>query len=227
VKEYERAVIFRLGRNSKGGAKGPGLFFILPCIDTIQRIDLRTVTFDINPQEILTKDSVTVTVDGVVYFRIFDPVASVNNVENARFSTQLLAATSLRNNLGTKTLQQILSDKEEIALHMKESLDSATDAWGVKVERVELKDVRLPQQMQRAMATEAEATREARAKVVAAQGEQNASLALKGAADTIAQSPIALQLRYLQTLTTIAAERNSTIIFPIPMELLGKLQNKF
>jgi erythrocyte band 7 integral membrane protein len=138
----------------------------------------------------------------------------------------LLAATSLRNILGIKSLQEILTDKDHISQHMQQILDSATDEWGVKVERVELKDVRLPQQMQRAMATEAEATREARAKVVAAQGEQNASLALKEAADTIAKSPIALQLRYLQTLTHIAAERNSTIVFPIPMELLGKFQSK-
>jgi erythrocyte band 7 integral membrane protein len=226
VKEYERAVIFRLGRSLLGGAKGPGLFFILPCIDNIITIDLRTITFDVAPQEILTKDSVTITVDAVVYFRIFNPIVSVTNVENAQYSTRLLAATTLRNILGTKTLQEILQDRESIAHRMQEILDNATDVWGVKVERVEVKDVRLPVQMQRVMATEAEATREARAKVVAAEGEQRASVALAKAAHTINESPIALQLRYLQTLTHIAAEKNSTIIFPIPIELLRSLSSK-
>lgn len=222
VKEYERAVILRLGRNVAGGAKGPGLFFILPCIDTIIVIDLRTITFDVAPQQILTKDSLSVMVDAVVYFKTFDPVLSVINVENAPRSTQLLAATTLRNILGMKTLQEILQDKEIIARDMQQSIDVATDPWGIKVERVELKDVKLPQNMQRAMAAEAEASREARAKVIAAQGEQKASEALKDAANVISQSPIALQLRYLQTLTTISAEKNSTIIFPIPMEMMQK-----
>jgi len=226
VQEYQRAVIFRLGRILSGGAKGPGLFFIVPCIDNITTVDLRTITFDVPPQEILTKDSVTVNVDAVVYFRIFDPVASVINVENANYSTRLLAATTLRNILGTKTLQDVLQDRESVAHHMQEILDEATDCWGVKVERVEVKDVRLPVQMQRSMATEAEATREARAKVVAAEGEQKASVALKEAADIIIQSPMALQLRYMQTLTSIASEKNSTIIFPIPIELLRFLPNR-
>lgn len=226
IKEYERAVIFRLGRNVSGGAKGPGLFWIVPCVDTITVIDLRTITFDVPPQEILTKDSVTVTVDAVVYIKIFDPVQSVNKVANATYSTRLLAATTLRNMLGTKTLQEILQDKEHIARSMQESLDTATDDWGVKVERVEVKDVRLPQQMQRAMATEAEAAREARAKVIAAEGEQKASQALKQAADVISKSPVALQLRYLQTLTHIAAEKNSTIIFPLPIEMMQSWTNK-
>jgi len=226
VKEYERAVILRLGRKLPGGAKGPGLFFILACIDDIVRVDLRTVTFDIAPQEILTKDSVTVTVDGVVYFRVFNPVVSVLNVENARWSTQLLAATTLRNILGTRTLQEILREKDSISHQMQTMLDEATDAWGIKVERVELKDVRLPANMQRAMATEAEATREARAKVIAAEGEQKASIALKDASDVISQSPVALQLRYLQTLTTVSAEKNSTIIFPVPIEMMSQFANK-
>ncbi|CAF0820442.1 unnamed protein product [Brachionus calyciflorus] len=221
VREFERAVILRLGRISPGGAKGPGLFFILPCIDQIVTIDLRTITFDVPPQEILTKDSVTITVDAVCYFRIFNPTISVTNVENAQFSTRLLAAATLRNILGTRTLQEILQDKEMISQQMQEMLDNATDSWGIKVERVEVKDVRLPVQMQRAMATEAESSREARAKVIAAEGEQKASIALKQAADTINQSPVALQLRYLQTLTNISAEKNSTIIFPIPIEMLN------
>lgn len=220
IKEYERAVIFRLGRCIAKEPKGPGLFFILPCTDSIVVIDLRTVTFDVPPQEILTKDSVTVTVDAVVYFRTFAPILSVLNVSNAQYSTRLLAATTLRNILGTKTLQEILQDREQIAHRIQEFLDVATDQWGVKVERVEVKDVRLPTNMQRAMATEAEATREARAKVIAAEGEQKASVALRDAAEVINQSPVALQLRYLQTLTHISAEKNSTIIFPIPLEML-------
>lgn len=226
VAEYERAVILRLGRKLPGGAKGPGLFFILPCIDDIIKVDLRTVTFDIAPQEILTKDSVTVTVDGVIYYRIFNPVVSVITVENARYSTMLLAATSLRNILGQRTLQEILREKDTISSQMQEVLDVATDPWGIKVERVELKDVRLPANMQRAMATEAEATREARAKVISAEGEQKASVALKEAADVISQSPVALQLRYLQTLTNVAAEKNSTIIFPIPIEMMSHFNKR-
>ncbi|CAM4825327.1 unnamed protein product [Rotaria magnacalcarata] len=220
VQEYERAVIMRLGRILSGGAKGPGLFFVLPCVDTIMKVDLRTVTFDVPPQEILTRDSVTVSVDAVVYFRIFNPIISVTNVENSRYSTQLLAATTLRNILGTKTLQEILSDRENISHSMQAHLDEGTDPWGVKVERVEIKDVRLPVSMQRSMAAEAEAAREARAKIIAAEGEQKASRSLKEAADVINESPIALQLRYLQTLTHISAEKNSTIVFPIPIELL-------
>lgn len=226
VQEYERAVIFRLGRNLGGGCKGPGLFFILPCIDDCVTIDLRTITIDVPPQEIITKDSVTVNVDAVLYYRIADPVISVNSVVDAKYSSKLLAATSLRTILGTKSLQEILTDKESIASHLQVLLDDATDAWGVKVERVELKDVSLPMEMQRSMATEAEAARDARAKVVAAEGEQRASQALRNAADVIAENPCALQLRYLQTLSSISAEKNSTIIFPIPIELLQKLGSK-
>ncbi|CAF3681005.1 unnamed protein product [Rotaria sp. Silwood1] len=226
IQEYERAVIMRLGRILPGGAKGPGLFFILPCVDTIMKVDLRTVTFDVPPQEILTRDSVTVSVDAVVYFRIFNPIISVTNVENSRYSTQLLAATTLRNILGTKTLQEILSDRENISHSMQVHLDEGTDPWGVKVERVEMKDVRLPVSMQRSMAAEAEAAREARAKIIAAEGEQKASRSLKEAADVINESPIALQLRYLQTLTHIAAEKNSTIVFPIPIELMRLMKTR-
>jgi len=222
VAEYERAVIFRLGRLT--GAKGPGLFFILPCIDDLINVDLRTVCFDIPPQEVLTKDSVTIAVDAVVYYKVFDPVASVGNVENASHSTKLLAQTTLRNQLGTKTLAGILTDREELSDNMQKILDVATDPWGIKVERVEIKDVRLPPQLQRAMAAEAEATREAQAKVIAAEGEMNASKALKEASDVINQSPGALQLRYLQTLTAISAEKNSTIVFPLPIDLLGGIK---
>ncbi|KTG46888.1 hypothetical protein cypCar_00004109 [Cyprinus carpio] len=191
VKEYERAIIFRLGRILRGGAKGPGLFFILPCTDSFINVDMRTITFDIPPQEVLTKDSVTVSVDGVVYYRVQNATLAVANITNADAATRLLAQTTLRNVLGTKNLAEILSDREEIAHSMQSTLDDATDDWGIKVERVEIKDVKLPLQLQRAMAAEAEATREARAK-----------------------------LRYLQTLNTIAAEKNSTIIFPLPIDMM-------
>ncbi|KAJ8038785.1 Mechanosensory protein 2 [Holothuria leucospilota] len=226
VQEYERAVIFRMGRLLPGGAKGPGVFFILPCIDDFKTVDLRTVSFDVRPHKILSKDSVTVAVDAVVFYSVKNPTTSVVNVVDYRRSTQLLAQTTLRNVLGTKSLGEILSDRENISHNLQLILDEATDPWGVKVERVEVKDVKLPVQLQRAMAAEAEASREARAKVIAAEGEQNASRALKEAADVIAESPSALQLRYLQTLGTISAEKNSTIIFPLPIELLSKWVKK-
>jgi len=219
VAEYERAIIFRLGR-ALPGARGPGLFFIIPCIDNFIKVDLRTVSFDVPPQEILTKDSVTIAVDAVVYYRINNPVVSVCNVENASSSTKLLAQTTLRNFLGTKTLSEILTEREVISQLMQNFLDEGTDPWGVKVERTEIKDVRLPVQLQRAMATEAEAAREARAKVIAAEGEMNASRALKEASEVLSESSSAIQLRYLQTLTTISAEKNSTIIFPLPIDML-------
>jgi len=221
VQEYERAVIFRLGRLRSGGAKGPGLFFVIPCIDTYRCVDLRTGAFDVPPQEILTRDSVTVSVDAVVYYQVSNPLSAVCNNDDYNRSTRLLAATTLRNILGTRNLSEILSEREDIGEQMHRNLEAATDPWGVHVDRVEIKDVRLPQQMQRAMAAEAEATRDARAKVIASEGEQKASKALKEAADIIAQSPSALQLRYLQTLNSISAEKNSTIIFPLPMELIG------
>ncbi|XP_064488329.1 stomatin-like [Ornithodoros turicata] len=256
VQEYERVVIFRLGRLVKGGARGPGLFFIIPCIDTYMKVDLRTMSHDVPEQEILTKDSVTVTVDAVVFYRIQNATIAVTNVENYSRSTHLLAATSLRNALGTRNLSEILSEREAIGHTMQTNLDDATSAWGVKVERVEMqvtallylmysrnickvtrklvlfhartystnisnrKDVRLPVQMQRVMAAEAEASREARAKVIAAEGEQRAARPLKEAADVISMSGPALQLRYLQTLTSIAAEKNSTIVFPLPLEFI-------
>jgi len=223
VQEYERAVIFRLGRLLNGGAKGPGIFFVLPCIETYQKVDLRTITLGVPPQEVLTKDSVTVSVDAVVYYRVSNATVSVANVENAHHSTRLLAQTTLRNILGTKNLHEILSDRESISGSMQIVLDGATHDWGIKVERVEIKDARLPVQLQRAMAAEAEAAREARAKVIAAEGEQKASRALREASDVIAESSSALQLRYLQTLNSISAEKNSTIIFPLPIDLIGSL----
>lgn len=226
VQEYERAVIFRLGRILPGGARGPGLFFIVPKIDQYKKVDLRTVSFDVPPQEALTRDSVTVTVDAVLYFRIQNATVSVTNVSDAPGSTKLLAQTTLRNMIGTKNLSDILIDREGLSAQMQSFLDDATDAWGVRVERVEIKDVRLPVQLQRVMAAEAEASREARAKVIAAEGEMTASRALKDAADVMAETPSAMQLRYLQTLNTISAEKNSTIIFPMPMDFMSKFFQK-
>jgi len=226
VQEYERAVIFRLGRIKKGGAVGPGMFFVIPCTDEIRVMDLRTVSFDVPPQEILTKDSVTVSVDAVVYYNIRNPLAAVVNVSDYSKATRLLSATTLRNILGTKTLSELLSDRDTIAKDLKSMIDTATDPWGIDIERVEVKDVRLPQSLQRAMAAEAEATRDARAKVIAAEGEQKASKALKEASDIISESPAALQLRYLQTLASISSEKNSTIVFPIPIELMSQFTSK-
>ncbi|KAI2648957.1 Mechanosensory protein 2 [Labeo rohita] len=225
VQEYERAVIFRLGR-LLGGAKGPGLFWIIPCVDTFRKVDLRTVSFDIPPQEVLTKDSVTIMVDAVVYYRIFNPTVSITKVENANHATQMLAQTTLRNMLGTKSLADILKDREEMSEQMEAVLYTASKNWGIKVERVELKDVKLPTTLQRAMAAEAEATRDARAKVIAAEGEMKASRALKEAANVMSESPSALQLRYMQTLTEIASERNSTIVFPLPLDLISNFMKR-
>uniref|UniRef100_H2Y7E1 Band 7 domain-containing protein n=1 Tax=Ciona savignyi TaxID=51511 RepID=H2Y7E1_CIOSA len=226
VQEYERAVIFRLGRLVSGGAKGPGIFFIIPCTDEYRKVDMRTKSFDVPPQEILTKDSVTVAMDAVVYYRVFDATMAVANVENVDGATRLLAQTTLRNMLGTRSLTEILTGRDHITHEMMSSLDQATDVWGIKVERIEIKDVRLPVQLQRAMAAEAEASREARAKVIAAEGEMNASKKLKEAADIMAGAPNAMQLRYLQTLTAISAEKNSTIVFPLPIDMIASALKK-
>uniref|UniRef100_A0A2C9JSW6 Band 7 domain-containing protein n=1 Tax=Biomphalaria glabrata TaxID=6526 RepID=A0A2C9JSW6_BIOGL len=248
VQEYERAVIFRLGRLLSGGAKGPesgepsetfevsnvaptlfSIMFSAMLTDTFtdrENIKINTTYRFDGGLSVLTRDSVTVAVDAVVYYRVKNATMSITNVEDANRSTRLLAATTLRNVLGTKNLSEILSDRENISHLMQTSLDEATDPWGVKVERVEVKDVRLPVQLQRAMAAEAEASREARAKVIAAEGEQKASKSLKEAADIMIQSPAALQLRYLQTLNTISAEKNSTIIFPLPIDMLSVFMKK-
>jgi len=226
VQEYERAVIFRLGRLRKGGPQGPGIFCIIPCTDDCTKVDMRTVSFDVPPQEVLSKDSVTICVDAVCYYHVQDATMSIAHVKDAGGATKLLAQTTLRNILGTKSLADILMEREAISKSMQITLDEATDQWGIKVERVEIKDVRLPQQLQRAMAAEAEASREARAKVIAAEGEMNASRKLKEAADVMSESPNAMQLRYLQTLTSISAEKNSTIVFPLPIDMLSQLMRK-
>jgi erythrocyte band 7 integral membrane protein len=189
----------------------------------VNKIDLRTITLDIPPQEILTKDSVTVRVDAVVFYRIYNPTMAIINVENANAATFYVAQTTLRNVLGTKKLAELLTDRDAIGDEMQQILDEATDPWGVKVERVEIKDVSLPQQLHRAMAAEAEAAREARAKVISAEGEQNASRVLREAANIMDESPASLQLRYLQTLNTIAAYNNHTYVFPLPVDLMFKL----
>merc|ERR550517_1807711 len=219
--EYERAVIFRLGRLLTGGARGPGVFFIIPCVDVFEKIDMRTMTYEIPPQEILTKDSVTVFVNAIMYYKVRNPIHAVANVDDYSGSARLLAATTLRNVLGTLNLGDILSQREIIAKEMQDTLVEGTAAWGVQVERVEVKDVRVPEQLMRAMAAEAEAARNARAKVIAAEGEHKASRALRHAAEVIADSPAALQLRYLQTLNSISAENNSTIIFPVPIDIMS------
>jgi len=226
VQEYERSVIFRLGRLLSGGARGPGVFFIIPCVDTYEKIDMRSQTYEIPPQEILTKDSVTVFVNAIMYYKVANAIHAVANVDDYSGSARLLAATTLRNVLGTMNLGEILSQRESIAKEMRETLDVATEPWGVKVERVEVKDVRVPAQLMRAMAAEAEAAREARAKVIAAEGEHKASRSLHQAAEVIMDSPAALQLRYLQTLNSISAENNSTIIFPVPIDVMNSfMQN--
>jgi len=225
VQEYERAVIFRLGRLLTGGARGPGVFFVIPCVDVYEKIDLRTATYEIPPQEILTKDSVTVFVNAIMYYKVNNAIHAVANVDDYSGSARLLAATTLRNVLGTMTLGDILCNREAIAKEMKSVLDEGTEPWGVKVERVEVKDVRVPEQLMRAMAAEAEAAREARAKVIAAEGEHKASRALRQAAEVILDSPAALQLRYLQTLNSISAENNSTIIFPVPIDTLSEFMS--
>jgi len=223
VQEYERAVIFRLGRLVSGGARGPGVFFIIPCLDVYEKIDMRTATYDVPPQEILTKDSVTVFVNAIMFYKVKDPISAVANVDDYSASARLLSATTLRNVLGTKSLKEILSERETIARDMQELLYEATEPWGVDVERVEVKDVRVPEQLMRAMAAEAEAARLANAKVVAAEGEHRASRSLHLAANTILDRPAALQLRYLQALTNVSIENNKTVVFPVPVQIINKL----
>jgi len=226
VQEYERAAIFRLGRLKARKAVGPGMFWVNMFTDTYIKIDLRSVSFDIPSQEILTKDSVTIRVDAVCYYRKVEPTKTVCEVEDSDGSTRLLAQTTLRNTLGTKTLTEVLSDRDAISASMQHVLDVATDPWGISVERVEVKDVVLPAQLQRAMAAEAEAAREAKAKIITAEGEMNAAKSLSEAARIIAECPQAIQLRYLQTLTTVSAEKNSTIIFPLPLEMMNAFITK-
>ncbi len=225
VQEYERGVIFRLGRLV--GAKGPGLFFIIPFIDRMVKVDLRTVPMDVPPQECITHDNVTVKVNAVVLYRVIDPERAIVNVEDYRRATWQIAQTTLRNVIGQSELDELLAHREKVNQQLQMIIDEQTEPWGVKVGVVEVKDVELPQTMQRAMAKQAEAEREKRAKIIHAEGEYQASQQLAQAADVISANPATLQLRYLQTLTEIAVEKNSTIIFPMPIEFLKAFQRLF
>ncbi len=218
VREYDRGVIFRLGRLV--GAKGPGLIILIPIIDKMVKVSLRVVTLDIPTQDIITKDNVSVKVNAVLYFRVVDPQKAIVEVEDYLFATGQLAQTTLRSILGQVELDELLSNREEINDKMQKIVDEQTDAWGIKVSLVELKHVDLPTEMQRAMAKQAEAERERRAKIIHAEGEFQASEKLAAAAEIIGRQPAALQLRYLQTLTEVAAENNSTLVFPLPIEFL-------
>lgn len=221
--EYERAVIFRWGRLSRGiiGGHGPGVVIILPLIDRMVRVSMRTITMDVPAQDVITKDNVTVKVNAVVYFRVVDPQSAIVQVEDYLYATSMMAQTTLRSVLGQSQLDDLLSKREQINSDLQRIIDQQTEPWGVKVSAVEVKNVDLPQEMQRAIARQAEAERERRAKVIHAEGEFEASQKLAEAAAVISQNPAALQLRYLQTLVEIAAEKNSTTIFPIPVDTLA------
>ena len=215
--EYERAVIFRLGRLTP--YRGPGVIFVIPVLERAVRIDLRTVTLDIPPQDVITKDNVTVKVSAVLYFRVVDPSRAVTEIANYLFATMQLAQTTLRSVGGQTELDELLSQRDKLNARIQEIVDSQTEPWGIKVTLVELKNIDLPQDMQRAIAAQAEAERERRAKVIAAEGEFQAAQRLYDAAEIMARSPITLQLRYLQTLAEIATEHNSTTIFPVPIDM--------
>ncbi len=223
VQEYERGVIFRLGRVQ--GAKGPGLFVVVPWADRMQKVDLRVVTLDLPSQECITIDNVTVRVNAVVFYQIVDPVRAVVSVQDYRGSIFQIAQTTLRSVLGQSELDDLLAHRDKINLRLREIIDQGTEAWGIQVGTVEVKDVELPQSMQRAMARQAEAERERRAKVIHAEGEYAASQQLAQAASTLSNQPGALQLRYLQTLTEIGVEHNTTIVFPMPIDMMEGLSS--
>jgi regulator of protease activity HflC (stomatin/prohibitin superfamily) len=218
LKEYERGVTFRLGRMV--GARGPGMVYVIPGVEKMVRMDLRTVTMDIPPQDVITRDNVSVKVNAVLYFRVLDPNKAVREVENYLFATSQLAQVTLRSVCGQGELDELLAERERINARIQEILDQQTDPWGIKVVLVELKHIDLPQEMQRAMAKQAEAERERRAKVIHADGEFQASQKLADAAEVIGKQPMALQLRFLQSLVEVASEKNSTTIFPVPIDLL-------
>jgi regulator of protease activity HflC (stomatin/prohibitin superfamily) len=224
LREYERGVIFRLGKLQ--GAKGPGLIFLIPIVDKLVRMDLRVVTIDVSKQEVMTKDNVPATVDAVVYFRVVDPNAAVVKVENFWKATSLIAQTTLRSVLGQASLDDLLSQRDTINLKLQEIIDRQTEPWGIKVTAVEIKDVALPDSMKRAMAKQAEAERERRAKVVNAEGEFQAAEKMVQAAAMIAKEPIALQLRYLQTMREMASEHNTTTFLPLPIDLFSAFLKK-
>jgi regulator of protease activity HflC (stomatin/prohibitin superfamily) len=223
LNEYERGVIFRLGRFFR--VKGPGLIIVIPVIDRMDRVGLRLVTMDVPPQDIITRDNVSVKVNAVVYFRVLDPQKAIIEVEDFLYATSQLSQTTLRSVLGQMELDDLLSERDKVNLQLQELLDLNTDPWGIKVTNVEVKHVDLPSEMQRAIARQAEAERERRAKIIHAEGEQQASTRLAEAANIIASGPGALQLRFLQTLAEVATENNSTIIFPLPIDLLRPFMN--
>jgi len=231
LRDYERAVIFRLGRKAKaiinpgGGGNGPGLIILVPMIDRMVKVSLRTVVMDVPPQDVITKDNVSIKVNAVVYFRVMDPDKAILDVENYLFATSQLSQTTLRSVLGQSELDELLSEREKINLKLQQIIDSHTEPWGIKVSNVEVKQIDLPQEMQRAMAKQAEAERERRSKVIAAEGEFQASQRLADAAKILADQPNSITLRYLQTLREIATENNSTTIFPVPIDLLRPFLN--
>ncbi|MGH2817948.1 MAG: slipin family protein [Actinomycetota bacterium] len=225
VQEYERGVIFRLGRVM--GAKGPGLFFIIPIIDRMVKVNLQIVTLDVPPQDVITRDNVTLRVNAVCYFQVFQPVKAVVEIQNYLFATSQIAQTTLRSVLSKVDLDQILGERDRLNTDLQRIIDDLTDPWGIKVALVEIKDVDLPTEMQRAMARQAEAERERRAKIINAEAEFQAAERLAQAAAVIARHPIAYQLRYLQTVTEVSSEKNSTLVIPIPIELLKPFQAAF
>jgi len=222
VREYERGVIFRLGRLV--GAKGPGLFFIIPIVDKMVKVDLRTITLDVPPQEVITRDNVPVHVNAVVYFRVMNPTDAVVQVMDFIEATRQISMTTLRSVLGKVELDEILSEREKLNQELQRIIDEHTDPWGIKVITVEIKDVKIPQEMQRAIARQAEAERERRSKIINAEGELQAAEKLRQAAEIMQRSPGALQLRYLQTLSEIATENATTVVFPVPIDLLSALR---
>lgn len=220
LREYERGVIFRLGRILDTGSKGPGIILLIPIIDKMVKVSLRTVVMDVPPQDVITKDNVSIKVNAVIYFRVIEPKLAILEIENYLVGTSQLAQTTLRSVLGQSELDDLLSQREKINIRLQEIIDQQTEPWGVKVTHVEVKQIDLPQEMQRAMARQAEAERERRSKVISAEGEYQASQKLSDAARILSEEPSALTLRYLQTLREIATENNSTTIFPIPIDIL-------
>jgi regulator of protease activity HflC (stomatin/prohibitin superfamily) len=224
LREYERGVIFRLGRLIP--VKGPGIIILIPFVDKLVKVDLRTVTFDVPAQDIITQDNISVKVNAVVYFRVLDPAKAITAVEDFHYATSQISQTTLRSVLGQSSLDELLSKRDELNAQLQKIIDDQTEPWGIKVTTVEVKNVDLPQEMLRAIARQAEAERERRAKIIHAEGEFQASKKLSEAASIIAAEPMALQLRFLQTLTEIAAEKNSTTIFPLPIDLITPFLNK-
>ncbi len=224
LREYDRGVIFRLGRLI--GAKGPGLIFLIPVIDRMVKVSLRTVVMDVPTQDVITKDNVSIKVNAVVYFRVMQPTKAIVEVENYLFATSQLSQTTLRSILGQSELDELLSQREKINRELAVIIDNQTEPWGIKVSNVEVKHIDLPQEMQRAMAKQAEAERERRAKVIHAEGEYQASQRLADAANIISTNPATLQLRFLQTLTEVASEHSSTIIFPVPLDIISPFLSK-